>query len=100
MDDTACRVRHAAPIFRSMNVYKAILFTLISSLMFAAMSALVRSVGESVPVGQVVFFRAAFAIVPITLIVLFRGELLADGPHPPRCSAMPGAACSASAACS
>ncbi len=70
-----CRVRHAAPIFRSMNVYKAILFTLISSLMFAAMSALVRFVGEAAPVGQVVFFRAAFGIVPITLFVLFRGEL-------------------------
>jgi drug/metabolite transporter (DMT)-like permease len=58
-----------------MNVYKAILFTLISSLMFAAMSALVRSVGETAPVGQVVFFRAAFGMVPITLLVLFRGEL-------------------------
>jgi drug/metabolite transporter (DMT)-like permease len=58
-----------------MNVYKAILFTLISSLMFAAMSALVRYVGESAPVGQVVFFRAAFGMVPITLFVLFRGEL-------------------------
>jgi drug/metabolite transporter (DMT)-like permease len=59
-----------------MNVYKAILFTLISSLMFAAMSALVRFAGETAPVGQVVFFRAAFGIVPITLFVLFRGELL------------------------
>jgi drug/metabolite transporter (DMT)-like permease len=58
-----------------MNVYKAILFTLISSLMFAAMSALVRSIGETAPLGQVVFFRAAFGMVPITLLVLFRGEL-------------------------
>jgi drug/metabolite transporter (DMT)-like permease len=58
-----------------MNVYKAIVFTLISSLMFAAMSALVRFAGETAPVGQVVFFRAAFGIVPITLFVLFRGEL-------------------------
>ena len=59
-----------------MNVYKAILFTLISSLLFAAMSALVRFSGETAPVGQIVFFRAAFAIVPVVLIYAFRGELL------------------------
>lgn len=59
-----------------MNVYKAILFTLISSLLFAAMSALVRFSGEVAPVGQTVFFRAAFGIIPITLFVLFRGELM------------------------
>lgn len=58
-----------------MNVYKAILFTLISSLMFAAMSALVRFLGDGFPVGQVVFFRAAFAIVPVVLIYAIRGEL-------------------------
>jgi drug/metabolite transporter (DMT)-like permease len=69
-------MRLAAPSFLFMNVYKAILFTLISSLMFAAMAALVRFAGETAPVGQVVFFRAAFGIVPITLFVLFRGELL------------------------
>jgi drug/metabolite transporter (DMT)-like permease len=59
-----------------MNVYKAILFTLISSLLFAAMSALVRFASETAPVGQVVFFRAAFAIVPVALIYSLRGELL------------------------
>jgi drug/metabolite transporter (DMT)-like permease len=58
-----------------MNVYKAILFTLISSLMFAAMSSLVRFLGDGFPVGQVVFFRAAFAIVPVMLIYAIRGEL-------------------------
>ncbi len=58
-----------------MNVYKAILFTLISSLMFAAMSSLVRFVGDSFPTGQVVFFRAAFAILPVVMIYAIRGEL-------------------------
>ena len=58
-----------------MNVCKAILFTLISSLMFAAMSSLVRFLGDAFPVGQVVFFRAAFAIVPVVLIYAIRGEL-------------------------
>lgn len=60
-----------------MNYLKAIVFTLISSVMFAAMSALVRYAGETVPVGQVVFFRAAFAIPPVLLVYAWRGELLA-----------------------
>lgn len=58
-----------------MNPYKAILFTLISSLLFAAMSSLVRFLGETFPVGQMVFFRAAFAIVPVVLIFAIRGQL-------------------------
>jgi drug/metabolite transporter (DMT)-like permease len=60
-----------------MNYLKAIVFTLISSVMFAAMSALVRYVGETVPVGQVVFFRAAFAIPPVLLVYAWRRELFA-----------------------
>lgn len=60
-----------------MNYLKAILLTLISSVMFAAMSALVRYVGETVPVGQVVFFRAACAIPPVLLVYALRGELRA-----------------------
>ncbi len=79
-------VRNAAPLVLSqrlpgtsfsMNPYKAILFTLISSMLFAAMSALVRFLGETFPVGQIVFFRAAFAIVPVFVIFTFRGELAA-----------------------
>ena len=45
--------------------------------MFAVMSALVRYVGDATPVGQVVFFRSAFAIVPVVLIYAWRGELAA-----------------------
>jgi len=37
-----------------MNLIKAVTFTLISSLLIAAMSALVRYAGERVPVGEVV----------------------------------------------
>jgi drug/metabolite transporter (DMT)-like permease len=39
------------------------------------MSSLVRFLGDGFPVGQVVFFRAAFAILPVMLIYAFRGEL-------------------------
>ena len=58
-----------------MNVYKAILFTLISSLMFATMGSLVRFIGEAMPTGQVVFFRAFCAIPPVLLVYALRGEL-------------------------
>jgi drug/metabolite transporter (DMT)-like permease len=59
-----------------MNLYKAVTFTLISSLLFAAMSALVRSGGEIFPVGQMVFYRAAFGIVPVVVIYALRRELM------------------------
>ena len=58
-----------------MNLLKAILLKLASALLFALMSALVRYLGESVPLGQQVFFRSAFAIVPVALIYALRHEL-------------------------
>ena len=58
-----------------MNLFKAIGFKLMSALLFAAMSALVRQVGDVVPVGQVVFFRGLFAVLSILLIYAWRGEL-------------------------
>jgi drug/metabolite transporter (DMT)-like permease len=42
---------------------------------FAAMAVLVRILGGRYPVGQVVFFRSAFAIVPVVIIYALRGEL-------------------------
>jgi drug/metabolite transporter (DMT)-like permease len=60
-----------------MNILKGILLKLVSALMFAVMAALVRSLGEAIPVGQVVFFRAAFAIVPVVVIYALRSELKA-----------------------
>jgi drug/metabolite transporter (DMT)-like permease len=60
-----------------MNVLKAILLKLISAFLFAAMSALVRFLGETYPVGQIVFFRSAFAIIPVVLIYAWRHELAA-----------------------
>jgi len=58
-----------------MYLFKAIGFKLISALLFAAMSALVRQLGGATPVGQMVFFRSAFAIVPVVVIYAIRGEL-------------------------
>ena len=60
----------------SSDILKAIGLKLLSALLFAVMSALVRQLGEVVPVGQVVFFRSACAIPPVLLIYAFRGELM------------------------
>jgi drug/metabolite transporter (DMT)-like permease len=58
-----------------MYPFKAIGLKLISALLFAAMSALVRQLGDVAPVGQMVFFRSAFAILPVVVIYALRGEL-------------------------
>jgi drug/metabolite transporter (DMT)-like permease len=60
-----------------MNIIKAIILKVASALLFAIMSALVRHLGERYPVGQIVFFRSAFAILPVMLIFALRRELAA-----------------------
>lgn len=58
-----------------MNIPAAIGIKLLSVLLFAIMSALVRYVGQNVPVGEVVFFRSAFAIIPVVAVYAWRKEL-------------------------
>ena len=58
-----------------MSVFTAILLKVVSTLMFAVMGALVRWLGETFPVGQVVFFRSIFAIVPVVIFYAWRREL-------------------------
>ena len=61
-----------------MSLPKAFLLKGLSALLFALLSACVRYLGEaSVPLGQMVFFRAAFAILPVLLIYAWRNELTA-----------------------
>jgi drug/metabolite transporter (DMT)-like permease len=60
-----------------MNIRKGIVLKLISAVLFAVMSALVRYLGTRYPVGEVVFYRSAFAIVPVMLVYAWRGELAA-----------------------
>jgi drug/metabolite transporter (DMT)-like permease len=57
------------------NAIKAISLKIASALIFAVMSVLVRYLGAAYPVGQVVFFRSAFAIVPVVVIYAWRREL-------------------------
>ena len=65
------------------------LFKLISSLMFAGDVGAGALSRRRVPVGQVVFFRAAFAILPVVFIYAVRGEL-GGGAHRAGRSAMLG----------
>lgn len=58
-----------------MNLFKAIVLKLASALVFALMSAAVRYLGEDVPLGQQVFFRSAFAMLPLLVIYAGRQEL-------------------------
>jgi len=60
-----------------MNLFKAVGLKVLSALLFAMMSALVRQLGDVAPVGQLVFFRSAFAIPPLLIIYALRGELMA-----------------------
>jgi drug/metabolite transporter (DMT)-like permease len=60
-----------------MNTLRAILLKLASAFLFAAMSAMVRWLGAKYPVGQLVFYRSAFGIVPVVLIYAWRNELAA-----------------------
>ena len=59
-----------------MRLVKAVLLKALSALLFALLSACVRYLGEqAVPLGEIVLFRAAFAIVPVLLIDAWRREL-------------------------
>jgi drug/metabolite transporter (DMT)-like permease len=66
----------AAPGPRSMHIAKGVALKLASLLLFAVMSALIRGFGDTIPVGQVVFFRSVFAIVPVVIIYAARRELV------------------------
>jgi len=59
------------------NLAIAITLKLTSVLLFAAMSTFIRITGQTFPLGQVIFFRSAFAILPVVLIYAWRNELRA-----------------------
>lgn len=60
-----------------MHTGRGIILKLISAVLFAVMSALIRYLGTRYPVGEVVFFRSLFAIVPVVIVYAWRGELMA-----------------------
>jgi len=60
-----------------MNTGKGIVLKLISAVLFAVMSALIRYLGARYPIGEVVFYRSSFAVLPVVLVYAWRGELAA-----------------------
>src|ERR1041384_284513 len=60
-----------------MNILRAVLLKLTSALMFSVMAAFVRYVSDVTPLGEVVFCRSFFALLPVVIIYAWRGELAA-----------------------
>ena len=47
---------------------------ILSGILMAGMFVCVKAAGPDVPLGQVVFFRSLFAIIPLMLFLWWRGE--------------------------
>lgn len=58
-----------------MTVLLGPLFKIASTLSFAVMLVGVKLVAERIPAGEVVFFRSAFALLPVVAMVAWQGEL-------------------------
>jgi drug/metabolite transporter (DMT)-like permease len=59
-----------------MNPLFVIALVVISTLAFTLMAALVRFLGqEAMPLGEIVFARSFFALIPLLSMILWRGEL-------------------------
>lgn len=68
----------AAPKPASVHIHRpmtGIAFKLGSVAIFVAMSTMIKATGDTLPAGQIVFYRSAFAIVPVLAWLAFRGDL-------------------------
>jgi len=52
----------------------AIGLRVISGLLFALMSMSVKALSDAIPLGQIVFFRSAFALIPLVIFLWIRAE--------------------------
>lgn len=52
----------------------AIGLRLLSGFLIAGMYVAVKAVGDAVPLGEIVFFRSVFAMIPLVLFLCLRGE--------------------------
>lgn len=57
------------------NAMTAILLKVISVTVFVGMSTCIKAAGDGLPPGQIVFFRSAFAMVPILAYLATHGQL-------------------------
>jgi drug/metabolite transporter (DMT)-like permease len=58
-----------------MNIFKAVSLKIGSTMAFAMMGALGRYLGSAIPLGEIVFCRGLFALIPIVLFFGWRGQL-------------------------
>ena len=58
-----------------MRPLRGIVYKLISVVVFITMASLIKAVADTIPPGQAVFFRSAFAVPVIVVWLLARGEL-------------------------
>jgi len=58
-----------------MNVLLGITLQLGATFAFTVMGALVRYIGERVPLGEQIFMRSFFALIPLLAMIVWRGEL-------------------------
>lgn len=56
------------------NPRLAIGLRILSGLLFAGMVVCIKAVSQGVPLGEIVFFRAFFAILPLVIFLWLRGE--------------------------
>ena len=58
-----------------MSIVRAVSLKIASTFLFALMGAQGRYLGSTLPVGEIVFGRGLFALIPIVLVFGLRGEL-------------------------
>src|SRR5712691_10802741 len=58
-----------------MNVFLGIALQLGATFSFTVMGALVRFIGERVPLGEQIFARSFFALIPLVAMLVWRNEL-------------------------
>jgi drug/metabolite transporter (DMT)-like permease len=58
----------------SENPTIGIAFRILSGFLFAGMSICIKAISADVPVGEIVFFRSAFAMIPLVIFLWIRGE--------------------------
>ena len=58
-----------------MNPLRGVAYKILAALVFTIMSAGIKRLGTEYPTGQIVFFRSAFALVPLLLWLSWNGRL-------------------------
>jgi drug/metabolite transporter (DMT)-like permease len=59
-----------------MNQTRGIAIKLVATFLFALMSALIRYMADRYPVGQLVFARSFFALLPVVAVIAWRGGMV------------------------